>query len=254
MFIDFAESGNYAMKVISDLAPAFAAGFAVQRLIEIIDSIISLFKKINPDIKRAILAVMSFLIGFFLAYRLGIKILTTLGESILGTDFSSLLDYFVTGLIVSAGTDGFNSILKFLNYSKEMKKAEVKTEEEMVKTSRRLGQTPLFANFATVNALEFQRTGDLNADIEISLCNEIKVTWQELFDENKWKETPFGDYTVDLGDGKEVVLDATLIVAKAYARTIRREAQVRLQTQVTLETSPEDIFPEMRNAILFGSI
>jgi hypothetical protein len=34
------------------------------------------------------------------------------------------LDVFVTALILSAGTEGFNSIMKFLGYAKEGKKAE----------------------------------------------------------------------------------------------------------------------------------
>jgi hypothetical protein len=37
------------------------------------------------------------------------------------------VDVLVTGLVVSGGTEGFNSIMKFLGYKKEEKKAAIKT-------------------------------------------------------------------------------------------------------------------------------
>jgi hypothetical protein len=104
--------------LVAALGPVFAAGFAVQRLLEILDPLLDKIKLIK-DNKKIILGLVSLVIGFILAFGIGLRVLQPLGVS--GAD---LLDVFVTALIVSAGTEGFNSILKFLGYTKEDKKAD----------------------------------------------------------------------------------------------------------------------------------
>jgi hypothetical protein len=101
------------------LAPAFAAGFAVQRLLEILDPLAERF--VGPDKKKIVLGLSSLAAGLGFAGGIGIRVLVHLGTYTFGSRFDrhDLLDLFVTGLVISAGTEGFNSILKFMNYKKE---------------------------------------------------------------------------------------------------------------------------------------
>jgi hypothetical protein len=100
------------------LAPAFAAGFALQRLLEILDPI---FEKLNnAQLKKILLGLISFAAGLGLAAWPKVRVLK---ELVAPDSAPSILDYLVTALIVSGGTEGFNSILKFLNYKKEETKA-----------------------------------------------------------------------------------------------------------------------------------
>ena len=114
-------------KLVVALGPAFAAGFAVQRLMEILDPILEKVKFFQ-DYKKIILGVVSLIVGLALAFGVGLRVLHPLGVT--NADF---LDAITTGLIVSAGTEGFNSIMKFLGYAKEDKKANAATEKQNVK-------------------------------------------------------------------------------------------------------------------------
>src|SRR4051812_41787273 len=103
-------------KLVTALGPAFAAGFAVQRLLEILDSWI-VGSTGNPYLttyKKAILATISLIAGFALSFGAKLHVLQPLGI----TD-ADILDGIVTAFVVSAGTEGFNSIMKFLGYAKE---------------------------------------------------------------------------------------------------------------------------------------
>jgi hypothetical protein len=95
------------------LGPAFAAGFAVQRLLEILDPLLEKIPLVKKY-KKIILGIVSLIIGLVLAFGVGLRVLRPLG--VVKAD---VLDGVVTALIVSAGTEGFNSILKFLGYTKE---------------------------------------------------------------------------------------------------------------------------------------
>jgi hypothetical protein len=108
-------------KLVLALGPAFAAGLAVQRLLEILDPFL---EKLLGDNKKAILGVIALLVGIALAAGTGMRVLEPLGISVVGA-----ADILVTGLIISAGTEGFNSLLKFLGYAKENKKAEAATKQ-----------------------------------------------------------------------------------------------------------------------------
>jgi len=104
-------------KLIMALGPAFAAGFAVQQLLEILDGFVSIKKIGNAD-KKVIFGIVSLLVGLVLAFWAGLRVLRPLGYN--NGDF---FDAAVTALILSAGTEGFNSIMKFLGYAKEDKKS-----------------------------------------------------------------------------------------------------------------------------------
>lgn len=109
--------------LVTALAPAFAAGFALQRLLEILDPI---FEKLNnAQLKRILLGLISFAAGLGLAAWPKVRVLK---ELVAPDSVPSILDYLVTALIVSGGTEGFNSILKFLNYKKEETKQVANTK------------------------------------------------------------------------------------------------------------------------------
>ncbi len=122
-------------KLVTALAPVFAAGFAVQQLLEILTSILDLDARESfQKYKKAILGLVSLILGFVLAYNGYLKVLQPLFAivvvdpltKVVTTSFSvtipNYLDYPVTALVISAGTEGINSIMKFLKYSKEDKK------------------------------------------------------------------------------------------------------------------------------------
>ena len=104
-------------KLVMALGPAFAAGFALQRLLEILDPWLDKIKIVKEN-KKIVLGLISLIIGLILAFGIGLRVLRPLGVTT--ADF---LDAVTTALIVSAGTEGFNSILKFLGYIKEDRKA-----------------------------------------------------------------------------------------------------------------------------------
>jgi hypothetical protein len=123
------------------LAPGFACGFAVQQALQILDPVVQwilnlvggLFHKkddeknqpIDGDTKRAVLGLISFVIGMLIADFGHLNILTALISALKSqVEVSSWIDILVSGLIISAGTEGFNSIMKFLSYQKEAAKSD----------------------------------------------------------------------------------------------------------------------------------
>ena len=109
---------DQTISLVRALAPAFAAGFALQRFFEIIDP---LFGSLSASIKKMVLNLLALAVGLFLAGVGALRVLEPLGiENKAGVDF------LVTGLLISGGVEGFNSIMKFLGYKKEEKKEEAK--------------------------------------------------------------------------------------------------------------------------------
>ncbi|HXT63380.1 MAG TPA: hypothetical protein VN696_10115 [Pyrinomonadaceae bacterium] len=101
-------------KLITALAPVFAAGLAIQQLGEILSPVID---KIAADNKKVILGLISLILGLALAFMANLHVLQILGVT--PTAGVNIVDGVVTGLIISGGTEGVNSILKFLKYKKE---------------------------------------------------------------------------------------------------------------------------------------
>ena len=110
-------------KLIIALGPVFASGLGIQQLAEMLDPVLD---KVGPDYKKVVVSVVSLVLGLALAFGAGLHTLQPLG-----VDKAGLLDPLLTGLIISGGTEGINSILKFLKYTKEDKKndAAAKTPE-----------------------------------------------------------------------------------------------------------------------------
>jgi len=242
-----------AAGVIYALAPAFAAGFGIQRAIEIFDSWISLEKRIGPESKAAVLNLISLLLALFLAVHLDIRVLHTLGQSFLGEPLSTFIDYIVSGLIISAGTEGFNSIIKFLLYAKETKKAEAVTEKETAITATGMRRMSFVSEVnATIGSPDFQPTGDPDVDLSGVLHDMIKDRWPSKFMETDWEERTFDEFTEDDSIPKILVGQATRIVATGYGKLITAKSIANLQTQVKLATAPEDILPEMLTVLLLA--
>lgn len=106
-------------RLILALGPVFACGFAIQQLLEIIDPLIE--KIIGTANKKIVLGCISLAVGLILAFWAGLRVLQPLG-----IHNADILDGIVTGLIISAGTEGLNSIMKFLGYAKEGRKAAIR--------------------------------------------------------------------------------------------------------------------------------
>src|SRR5450755_2940273 len=109
--------------IIQTLTVPFATGFVVQRFLEILDPLTSKFLG-NPTTKRAVLGVVSLLIGWLIAWQIPIELFHALLKQASNTDITPGFDHFLSGIFISAGTEGFNSLMKFANYKKEASKAD----------------------------------------------------------------------------------------------------------------------------------
>lgn len=107
--------------LVGAVAPAFACGLALQRLLEVADPLVDRFMATN---KKLILAWLALAAGLLFAWIGELRVLNRLGIA-----DKDALDFFVTALIVSAGTEGFNSLFKFLGYAKENKKQDAASKK-----------------------------------------------------------------------------------------------------------------------------
>ncbi len=64
-------------KLVLALAPAFAAGFALQQLLEILDPIVKLFTRESADNKKLILSIVSLVVGVSGSLGRGVACATT---------------------------------------------------------------------------------------------------------------------------------------------------------------------------------
>jgi H+/Cl- antiporter ClcA len=113
---------------MEDLAKAltlpFVAGLVVQRILEILDPITAKFLQ-DHNTKKIVLAFASLGLGCALCGYADIRIFHALQTLFPGfRNLPCWLDIFATGIFISAGTEGFNSLLKFANYKKEASKAD----------------------------------------------------------------------------------------------------------------------------------
>jgi hypothetical protein len=115
---------NQAVNLAQALVVPFAAGFVVQRVLEILDPIFPDSVQ-KPSRKKIIMGLVSLAIGLGLAGS-GIRVFAPLGEkfTFLGPTISGWEDGLLSGIFISAGTEGFNTLLKFANYKKEASKAD----------------------------------------------------------------------------------------------------------------------------------
>jgi hypothetical protein len=111
------------------LGPAFAAGFALQRLLDLLDPVLSWpFPPKDThgeptragQVKKLVLSIVSLVMGIVIARTCGLHVI----QALEGLDAAVPWDVFLTGLIISGGTEGVNSIVKFVGYAKDAKKGE----------------------------------------------------------------------------------------------------------------------------------
>ena len=113
---------DQTVKYVTALAPAFTAGFAVQQFVEVIDSLIvwtTSWKPANQSVipqKKAILSLISVGIATLLV-TLDSSDLNVLNA--IGAKSAGMAGVVVSVAFISAGTEGFNSIMKWLSYKKE---------------------------------------------------------------------------------------------------------------------------------------
>ena len=106
--------------LVTALGPVLAAGLALQQLLELLDPWIErIITKGDEKRKKLLLSIVSLVVGLAFSFVTGLRVLGALG-----LQTAALIDLSVTGLIISGGTQGINSIVKFLGYSKEKEKAE----------------------------------------------------------------------------------------------------------------------------------
>ncbi len=105
------------MEPSNPLAPVFAASLAVQQLLEVLS--VPVQERVGELRTKPVLGVIGFVIGLVLAYVFELNVMAYFKVPNSG----NFLDKVVTALILSAGTEGMNSLVKFLKYLKEDKKA-----------------------------------------------------------------------------------------------------------------------------------
>jgi hypothetical protein len=117
-------------QLITSLVPLFVAGFAIQQFLELLTSALNLDGKPSFEkYKKPILGAASLVAGFLLAGCIpSLRILHALNPKI---DIGQW-DVVITAFVLSAGTDGINSIVKFMKYAKEDKKATAATQAPSV--------------------------------------------------------------------------------------------------------------------------
>jgi uncharacterized protein YacL len=121
------------------LVVPFAAGFVVQRLLDLVDPLTTAKIK-DSNIKKLVMGLLSLLIGWLLAALGDIEIFRDIGHPLnaLGS-MGGFWDIVFSGIFISAGTEGFNTLLKFANYQKESSKAKAASMKSNV-TDKQLAE------------------------------------------------------------------------------------------------------------------
>jgi hypothetical protein len=112
--------------IVTALAPAFAVGLGIQHLNELLDAVFSAMAGANANRKKLYMGLSSLFFGGAATLILNLHIVQLLTDagSQPGAAFR-VMDGAVTALIISTGTEGINSIVKFLGYAKDQKGAQV---------------------------------------------------------------------------------------------------------------------------------
>jgi hypothetical protein len=75
--------------------------------------------------KKFVLSIISLIVGIALAALGDLRVLAPLGVA-----DNEGVDVIITGLFITGGTEGFNSVMKFLGYKKEEQKVETDTKRK----------------------------------------------------------------------------------------------------------------------------
>lgn len=129
-------------ELVKALAPAFACGLGVQQALELADVFIG--AHIGGQKKKVTLGWLSLALGVAITWFGEIRVLNVLAPTKFPLEgaVAPLFDVIVSALIISAGTEGFNSILKFLLYKKEEQKAETNQQQQQSPTASGINRQP----------------------------------------------------------------------------------------------------------------
>ncbi len=120
------------------LAVVSIAGFAIQQLLQMLDPVVMAaiedYKRRRPnatlpggisdgDFKKALMAFLGFSMGMLIVALSGVKTLRLLDPT-----WQPFGDWVVTALVISGGTEGFNTLLKYFGYVKEARKQALVVE------------------------------------------------------------------------------------------------------------------------------
>jgi hypothetical protein len=107
--------------IVTTLGPAFAVGLGIQHLNELLDLILTAMARGDPNKKKLFMGLSSLVFASIAIWSLDIRILQLLGanKSISSEVLYQFMDFVVTALVISTGTEGINSLVKFLGYAKD---------------------------------------------------------------------------------------------------------------------------------------
>ncbi|HYL72845.1 MAG TPA: hypothetical protein VEU96_01515 [Bryobacteraceae bacterium] len=106
-------------ELIKNLTPLFVAGLAIQQLVELPDAILSQ-SATYEKYKKPIIRIIAIVFGMWLVIEGNFSVIKAVGGSV-----PVYVDRLLSALIVSGGTESFNSIIKFMGYAKDDKKTTV---------------------------------------------------------------------------------------------------------------------------------
>ncbi|MBN1322680.1 MAG: hypothetical protein JW986_01585 [Methanotrichaceae archaeon] len=104
-------------ELITTVAPVMIAGIAIQQILEILDPLV--VKIIGEEDKKMVMGLIALVAGLAVSFGLGMRVLQPLGIVV-----PDGLDMLVSAMVIGAGTEGFNSLLKYIDYAKEGKKGD----------------------------------------------------------------------------------------------------------------------------------
>jgi hypothetical protein len=122
---------------IQALAPAFVAGFAVQQAVEVVSSIAAFIPGFDAavKVKKLTLLAVSLAFSWFVVCHFQLDIIQAVTPRLKdGAPLPSFSCWnaIVTIIFISAGTEGFNSLLKWLNYKKEETKTRAADKKQQL--------------------------------------------------------------------------------------------------------------------------
>jgi hypothetical protein len=117
--------------IVTALGPAFAGPMAIQHVNELLDPLASRTSS-DPNKKKTIMGIFSVALALAALYCAPqLRILHVLQSYADSEHWMCFWDDILSALIISTGTEGVNSIVKFLGYAKEQKKSDAaKSKDE----------------------------------------------------------------------------------------------------------------------------
>ncbi len=134
-------------------------GFAIQQTLQIIDPVVSLFVgwatprlpkwASAADVKKSAMGVLSFALGVIVACGTGVRLL-----KLVRPEWSGDADLLITAIVMSAGTEGANTIVKYGTYVKESRKREPLPPVQIVPGSGAIARNAQLQLLAVANGAE----------------------------------------------------------------------------------------------------